>query len=288
MRTFLRRFSIVVAGIVALLLLVRFVGSPIATHFANKKLAAMPQFTGHVDAVQLAMWRGTVTVRNLELSDRSHPEDGVIVRVPHGMLSVAWAPFFRGRIGGEGSVENLDVLMVKRAKTVKDEEEKAKKLAKPMLRAWQNVLAKQFPIEFSKITTKNGKLRFDDRSSPGVVNLTIDNIDITMTGFTNRREGGNVLPATVQMHAILGGSGNLVVFGRADPSQRQPTFDIRMELKGLSLPQIRAFLVRYALVDVSSGEFNLYTEVNAAHGAYDGYTKPFFKDLKFKAVPDPE
>lgn len=278
----------VVGIFVVLLVLVRFALSPIATRIANSKLQEMPQFTGRVGAVKLALWRGTVVIEDLKLSDRQHPEDGDIVIVPHGMLSLAWGPMFKGKLGGEGSVEGAQVIMVKRAETVKDEKQKAKKLSKPIVRAWQEILAKQFPIELSKIEVKNAQLRFDDRSDPQVVSLTLDRINLRIEGFSNREKSSEALPASVRMDARLGGSGIVTVDTKVNPAQRLPTFEAKFEVKGLSLPQIHDFLVRYALVDVSSGIFELYTEVKAENGAYDGYTKPFFKDLEFKAVPDPE
>jgi hypothetical protein len=288
MNTILRRSVIVVACVAALLLVIRLVGSPIATYFVNRHLAKMAQFTGHVDAVHLSLWRGTIGFRQLELSDRTHPEDGAIVTVPHGMLSLALKPLFRGRLGGEGAVERARIVMVKRLETPKDEEEKARKLGKPLIRGWQEVLAREFPIEFSRIEIKDSAFRFDDRSDPQVVSLELDQINLTAEGFSNREQGGDPLPASLQMQARVGGTGALRVEGRADPAERQPRFEMKLELKGLSLPRIHDFLVRYALVDVSSGEFELYAEVTAANGQYDGYTKPFFKDLHFEAVPDPE
>ncbi len=288
MRRLLKGLFLTGVVIVALLILIRFAGSPIATQVVNKKLAGMPQFTGHVDSVQLALWRGTVSVRNLQLSDRSHPEDGAIVIVPHAMLSLAWAPIFQGRLGGEGAVDHAQVIMIKRAETAKDEQEKAKKLTKPVVRAWQDVLAKQFPIEFQKIEIKNAQIRFDDRTDPQAVSLTLDQINLTLAGFSNREKSEQPLPATLKMNARMGGTGGVVLEAQADPAESMPRFEVKLEIKALSLPQIHDFLVRYALVDVSSGEFELYTEVSAANGTYSGYTKPFFKELKFKAVPDPE
>lgn len=277
-----------VAVIAGLLPVVRFAGSTMATHLANRKLADMPQFTGRVGAVKLALWRGTVVVEDLRLSDREHPEDGDIVIVPHGMLSLAWGPMFKGRLGGEGAVDGAQIIMVKRAETAKDEKEKAKKLAKPMVRAWQGVLAKQFPVELSKIDVRDSTVRFDDRSDPQAVSLTVDHINLVAEGFANREKQEGALPASVKMNARIGESGTLTADARLDPAEEMPTFETKLEVKGLSLVKIHDFLVRYALVDVSSGEFELYAEARAEGGSYDGYTKPFFKDLKFEAVPDPE
>ncbi|HTL69373.1 MAG TPA: DUF748 domain-containing protein [Lacunisphaera sp.] len=277
------------AGIVvALLLIVRFAFTPLATRFVNHRLVAMEHFTGHVDAVKLAVWRGTIIAENLRLSDRQHPEDGDIVIVPHADWSLAWAPVFRGRLGGQILIDRAQVVMVKRAETKKDEAQKAKKLTKPVTRAWEGVLAKQFPIEYSKIEVKDSAVRFEDRTDPQVVSVSLDRIHLIIEGFSNREKSRDALPASISLEGRLGASGKVNVEARVNPAERQPTFNAELEIKGLSLPKMHDFLVHYALADVSSGEFDLYTEVKAQHGAYDGYTKPFFKDLKFKSVPDPE
>ncbi len=284
----LKVFLYTVATVLVVLLVIQLAGSPIATRAANRKLAEMPEFSGRVEAVRLALWRGTIIARNLELIDRARPDDGPVVMAEKIVLSLSWTPLFRGRLGGDVTVERAQIVMVKRAETVKDEAEKTKKLSKPLVRGWQEVLAKQFPVEFRKIEVKDSQLRFDDRSDPEVVSLPIDQIHLTLTGFSNREKSDDPLPARLQMSARIAESGNLTVDAKADPAERQPRFEATLEITGLSLPKMHDFLVRYALIDVRSGEFELYSEVNAADGAYDGYTKPFFKDLKFEAVPDPE
>lgn len=278
----------ILAVAVIALLLVQLIGSPFATRLANRRLAAMPQFSGRVDSIRLELWRGTITARDVQLVDRANPDDGPVVKAAYAALSLSWAPFFRGRIGGDITVDRAQVVMVKRAETAKDEKEKAKKLSKPLVRAWQDVLATEFPIEFRQIEVTDSQLRFDDRSDPGVVSLTIDRINLTLTGFSNREQSDDPLPAHLQMNARIANSGSLTVDARADPSDPQPRFEAKLEVSALSLPEIRDFLARYALIDVQSGEFELYSEINASNGGYDGYTKPFFKDLKFEAVPDPE
>jgi hypothetical protein len=288
MHKVLKAFLWTLGVAVGLLLLVQLAGSPLATHLANRKLAAMPQFTGSVDHISLQLWRGSITVHELQLVDRDNAGDGPVVKVPQATLSLAWAPVFRGRIGGDADIDKAQVKMIKRAETAKDEEQKAKKLSKPVVRAWQDVLAKQFPIEFRKIEIKRSQLLFEDRSDPGVVHLSIDQINLTLTGFSNRAKSEEELPAMLKMHARIAGSGILNVDARADPSQREPRFEVTLEAKAVPLVEMHDFLVRYALVDVKSGEFELYSEVSAANGGYKGYTKPFFKELKFEAVPDPE
>ena len=67
---------------------------------------------------------------------------------------------------------------------------------------------------------------------------------------------------------------------------KEPHFTAKMSVQELSLPALRNFMMAYAKVIVESGTFEDFVEVNAEAGHYEGYTKPFFRDLKFKRVPD--
>lgn len=73
-----------------------------------------------------------------------------------------------------------------------------------------------------------------------------------------------------------------------DPSQRQPRFKTSFEVKDLQLVPLHDFLQDVANVDVQQGSFEVFMEAEAMAGHYAGYVKPFFHDLEFKAVPDPE
>jgi len=55
-----------------------------------------------------------------------------------------------------------------------------------------------------------------------------------------------------------------------------------------SLEGLHDLMLAYGHIDVSGGTFEVFVEVNAEAGHYSGYVKPFFRDLKFTAVPDPD
>ena len=61
--------------------------------------------------------------------------------------------------------------------------------------------------------------------------------------------------------------------------EKQPTFDINAELKGLNLVKLNDFLQAYANVDVKKGTFTVYAEAAAKEGNYKGYVKPLLADL---------
>ena len=73
---------------------------------------------------------------------------------------------------------------------------------------------------------------------------------------------------------------------RLNPIARQPLFALNFEVRELQLPPLNSFLLAYANADVSKGTFELYSEINAKDGAYDGYVKPLLHDLDFKTASD--
>ena len=283
MSKLLRILGIVVLTLVGLLLVVRLVGSPLATQMINRKLAALPDYTGRVDGVHLALWRGAVTATDFRLYRRGQESAGPVVAVKQASLAVAILPLFTGKVGGHGTVDGIEVVIVK---TEPDKPKPDEDKGPPPIREWSAVLREAFPVEITRFEVENARIHFADRSVIPAAELVIDQFRLEATDLSNRPKKEE-LPAQVTVQARIGGTGRLDVDVRADPAAPEPRFAVRMEVKALQLVPIHDFLLHYALIDVSAGSFEVFSEINAAGGHYDGYVKPFFKDLQFKAVPDP-
>lgn len=292
-----RRGLLIAFGLVlGLVLLLFLVGSPLATSLVNRKLAALPTYSGHVDAVKLQLWRGAVEIENFVLDDRAHRDETPLVQAKRASLAIAWSPLWHGKIGGKALVENARVTMVKwEASLPKGEDKKEKKEeqkekveeTKEKLNRWQDVLAESFPMEISSFEIRNGVVRFIDRTKQPQVDIALENLYVLATDLTNRPETKpGPMPARVEVQGTTTGNGKLHVTAQADPLSKQPRFALNFELREMELPAFNSFLLAYLDADVSRGTFELFVEVNAADGAYDGYLKPFFNDLDFKNPSD--
>jgi uncharacterized protein involved in outer membrane biogenesis len=286
-------------SVAVFLVLVSFVGSAVAKAVVNRKLAALPAFTGHVDAVKLQLWRGAVRVEDFILRDRDFPDEEPLVRADAATLRVSWSALFHGKPGGESLIERPQVIAVKREadppepeskqeKEAKKEEQKQKvEAAKRKVSRWQDELAKAFPLELSKFEVRNGLVRFVDRSRVPEIGLGLEQLHVIAVNLTNRptpRDGA--LPAKLEVTGVTTGNGKLKVTAEADPLAKQPRFKTAFELEQMDLTALNPFLLAYADADVSRGMFELFVEINAADGAYEGYLKPFFRDLDFKNPSD--
>jgi len=284
-----RGWLIALAVVVAVVLLIRWPGSLVATHLANRQLAALPDYTGHVDDVSLALWRGAVDVDELVLHERDHTDDLPVVHVPHASLRLAPGAFFHGRIGGSVTIEHPEFAIVKRqqpgaAAAVQKAKTETKQKAQ-QLRRWQDVLREAFPLELKRLELTDGRVRFIDRSHQPQVDVALEQIHLTVTGLRNEPEG-EALSTHADVEAHIKGGGRLTVRVAANPVAEKPRFHAALQLRQLDLPAFNSFLLAYADADVSRGTFDLDLEADAKGGGYSGYVKPFFKDLDFKNPSD--
>lgn len=289
------KITVVVVGIFfALTILVRLVGSPIATSVVNRKLAALPGYPGHVKGVQLALWRGKITATGFSLIKAGREQDGPLLKIEKGSFTLGPAALLQGRIAGRIALHGVEVLMIQEAKNTPDtpdkpEEKSAKKENREQAgRAWQKLLQESFPVELTRFEASDVQVKFVDHSHAAKSEMLLEKMHVLAHDFRTRPTSSNDLPARLEVDGHFHGGGDLAVRASADATSAQPLFKATMEIRSMALPPMNEFLKAYALVDVSRGTFELYSEVNAKGGHYNGYLKPFFKNLEFSAVPDPD
>jgi len=152
----------------------------------------------------------------------------------------------------------------------------------------QRELQGRFDVEIRHFEIKRTAIRFVDRSTAGGPEVRLVDFQLVAKNLKSRGEPGEKWPAHVECSARFPGGGTLR--GEADlaPLEIRPRFRTALEVKDLALPPLHDFLRAYALVDVRQGTFDVFIEAEAEGGHYAGYVKPFFRDLEFKAVPDPK
>jgi hypothetical protein len=277
---------IVLLVLLGLAVLVQLVASPIATHLVNKKISSLPEYDGSVRTVKVQLWKLGAEIDDIVLYPRNGDKDPPLVRVKQAALRVAFSGLLRGRLGGELTFDHaeINIIKTKRYENPSDAAEEAKDKARDIeakLEPWRDALQKAFPLELTRLEVNEAKLRFIDRTYSPNVDLALDHVKIVGSGLSNRPDG-EALPAKLQLDGVTTGGGKLALGIQADPLAKTPTFKTTMELKELSLPACNSLLLAYAEVNVTSGSFEIFIEAQGKNGGYNGYVKPFFKDVDFK------
>jgi hypothetical protein len=267
--------------------------SPLAARAINQRLAMLPNYKAQVKSVRIAVWKSAVDIEDFTLFDAQHEGDGPLVRVAKGTMMLFPRDLIRGKFRGHGSIEDTDLLVIQEEPaSAKGEstEEAAKKAKERAEKAqhWQKELQERFDIEISRFEISNARMRFIDRAHPLKPELRIEGVKLVATNLKTRADRTNSLPTKLELTGRFPGGGNLRIQASVAPLEAHPRFTTSLEVKDLAMPPLHDFLQTYALVDVRRGVFEVFIEAQAAGGHYSGYVKPFFRDLEFKAVPDPE
>ncbi|HEX2101075.1 MAG TPA: DUF748 domain-containing protein [Candidatus Synoicihabitans sp.] len=285
-----RRWWIVGGVVLAIVLLIQFAASPIGERIANRKLAQLDGFTGELEELKIVPWRGVIEVHNLVLRERDHPNDVPALRIKKAALMGAFGPMLRGKLGGRAFVEGLELVIVKRTRfdgpldAAQEAEEKLKEQREKIARA-ERALSESFPMELTRLEVVNSQVRFLDPTHEPRVDVGIEQFHLVLENLRNRPNEGEY-PATLDLTGVTTGDGQLKIHVEADPLAQPVRLFTSLELKELALPEFNSFLLAYANADVSSGTFDLYTEVTVKDRRYDGYIKPFFQNLDFDNPTD--
>jgi hypothetical protein len=259
-------------GFILLIVVIRLILPYVVLHYANKSLANMKGYYGHVDDIDLAIIRGAYQIDSIYLNktDTVSGKQTPFFAANTIDLSVEWKALFKGSFVGEIVLDKPTLLFTKdkvEPKTViKDSAD------------FRKVLDGFMPLNINRCEIRNGKIRFVDKGSVPNVDIALTQVHLLAQNLRNSYDSSAVLPASINATAALYG-GDLKMDAKLNPLANDPTFDMSADLKNTNLVELNDFFQAYAKVDVNKGSFGLYTEVAAKDGAFAGYVKPLIKDL---------
>lgn len=250
----------------------------VVLHYTNKTLAEMDGYYGHIEDIDLAIYRGAYKINDIYINkvDKQTEKQTDFFSSRSIDLSVEWQALFKGSLVGELVFEEPQLIFTK---DKADPGDVAKDTAD-----FKQVLDNFMPLRINRFEINKGKIRYVDNSSTPKVDIALTEVDILATNLTNVVDN-NELPSTVTAQAKVY-EGDLSMNMKLNALAKQPTFDMNTELKNTNLVLLNNFFEAYANVDVNKGTFGLYTEFAAKDGKFDGYVKPIIKDLKVLGKED--
>jgi hypothetical protein len=266
-----RRRNRVLIGIVLFLVIVRLILPYVVLHYANKTLAKMPGYYGHIEDIDLAIYRGAYVIKDIYLhkADSVSRQETEFFDSKEIDLSVEWHALFDGKIVGELVFEAPNL------RFTKDKAEPAQ-VAKDT-NDFRKLLRDFMPLKVNRFEVNNGTLKYIDKGSHPPVDIQMDDTHILAENLTNVKDT-SLLPSIITASANIYGGGMKFLM-KLDPLAQSPTFDMNMELSEVKLPELNDFFKAYGKFDVNKGSFGLYTELAAKDEKFIGYVKPLIKGL---------
>jgi hypothetical protein len=243
----------------------------ILLNYVNKQLTMIDGYTGHVNDIDVALYRGAYTIKQIKLD-----KTGGKVPVPFFAadiidLSVQWKALLKGRIVAEIEVERPTLNFVSGPSKATSQTD--------IDNDWTKVVDNLLPVKLNRFQVNNGKIHYRDFHSSPRVNIEAGEVHILAENLTNAGQIKNTLPSTVKASAtVYNGTVNLDM--KINPLTAIPTFDLNARLSPVKITAMNDFLQAYGNFDAETGTISMYCEAAAKDKKITGYVKPIIKDLK--------
>ena len=264
------------AAIILLLIILRIALPFIVKDYVNKVLDDMPDYTGHVEDIELHIYRGAYVIKGLVLQVEESEQKKPLLEIPETDLSVEWDAIWNGALVGEVIMNNPQLSFVATQQQPSPSEETPTEEKEH----WSETLKNLMPLTVNRFEIVSGKIAYIDSHSQPKVNVHLDSLHLVATNLTNIGKTAEKLPSSLKASGRTVGGGILEVEGSLNVLKEIPDLDIDLSLTNVHLPSLNDFIEAYGKLDIESGTFSLYTEIKMMNGTLDGYMKPFFENLK--------
>ena len=269
---------IVLAAIVGLLLGLRAATPFMIKRYVNRELANMGDYRGHVERVNVVLWRGGYSLRDLEIVKIASNKEEPFAKIPQMDLTLQWNALLHGRAVGEVLMHDPVLNFVR------SESDENSQLGGGT--NWPAQIRNLFPFRLNLVEATNGLLTFQ---APGIQEndvLTMRETHVVLRNLTNVQRKNEDAFAEIDTEGKIMGNAPVKLTGKIDPNADTPTFDIDLSLEGAKLVDVNPWLRRFLKVDAAAGSFSMYSELAAAKGHFEGYVKPFLENPKITSVKE--
>ncbi len=271
-----RRLLVGLAAVVAALAALRVAAPVLVRHYVNGVLADMGEYQGHVEDVDLDLWRGACSVRGLTIAKTRSRIDEPFLDAPSATASIQWGALLKGELVGEVTVVGPTVNFVKR----KGESQYGEGAD------WRAKVDALLPVRLNHVEVSRGTLHFRSPDGDPPVDVYLSDVHLTLANLTNIRESDVPVFTGLTFTARAMHDAPLSMRARLDPLQQPPEFDLDVSLRNLDLKRLNPFLLSYLNVTAENGTLSLDSEVAAARGNYEGYVKPLLDHLELLRPKD--
>ena len=271
-----KRKALIGLGIfIALLVAARVAAPYVIERVVNAKLAAMPEYYGHIEDVDLALWRGAYQFDGLRIVKRNAGREAEpLLAIPETDIMVDWKALLHGTISSRVR------LMAPRVNFVAAKTKKASTTEPPT--SIGQTLHELVALEINKFEVVNGRLSYLDERETPKVDLHLANLDVTVRDLRTRPgDNADKRPTTGEITALVQETGRLKAGFRANMfATEHPDVDAEIALRRLPLTELTDFTRAYAGFDFEAGTMSMYSELAVARERISGYVKPIISGKK--------
>ena len=258
---------VLVVGLIAL----RMALPGLVRDYLNGQLADMGAYRGHVEDVDLALWRGAYTINGLTVVKAEEETQVPFFRTDALDLSVSWRALSKGAIVAEAVFMSPELNFVDTSGEGGGQSGEGTD--------WRVALQQLLPIDLNLVRVVNGRVHFRNFGSQPPVDLEISELDATATNLSNadRREGAQV--AEIDATGLVLNQASSEFHASLDPLGDMQDFTLQLRVTGIELTRLNELTEAYGNFTFESGSGDFVMELEANDGQLQGFAKPLLDNV---------
>ncbi|MDN3596602.1 DUF748 domain-containing protein [Zunongwangia endophytica] len=266
--------------IITLLIILRLFLPLIVKNYVNKTLNNIPGYSGHVEDIDIALWRGAYAIDGLVLINEKAETETPLIDFPKTDISVEWKSLLKGKIVSEIAMHGP------KFNYIFEDQQDSSATGNADTEDWTKALTDLVPIDINHLQINDGTANFVQLSTNPQIDMFMEKINLQATNLSNVVNGEKKLPSNIKATATSIGGGQVNLNGNMNLLREIPDMDLDFSLEKAKATGINDLTRRYAGVDFESGTFELYCEVAISDAYMKGYIKPMFINTKLIAKND--
>jgi len=178
--------------------------------YVNRTLSELKDYRGHVEEVDLALWRGAYKIREIKIVKTSGDVPVPFFSAPLIDLSVEWAALFQGAFVGEINFVKPELNFVHGP----SEEDTQVGLEEP----WTQKAKELFPLKINRFTVDDGEIHFRDFHKSPRVDVVFDRFRLVATNLTS----AFLVSQRIGRGMVERGSGKIIMIGSVQSRLARP------------------------------------------------------------------
>jgi hypothetical protein len=274
-----RRLLIAAAIVAGLVIVIRLVLDPIATHFTRKALREADGIRGDFHSVHVTVFPPGYQIRRLKVVE--HPQDDwkhPLFYAERVAAAVDMSALFHARLEARVRLDEPKIVISKRT-----EKEEKKAAGVPDVR---DALLRTLPARINRVEIRDGEIQYRDLTAPRHPQIWVHELELAVENIATRPKLAGGRPTTVSGSAKLGRSGDIVLFASANPFARKLEFAGKFSVEGWKTAELFDLIEPATDLQAPAGTISVFTEFKSADGMITGGVKPVLKNVKVRPTED--
>lgn len=273
MKPVYRRSLIGLAIVVIVLVAIRLALPSIVKNYLNRKMDRMGEYHGQVADVGIHLWRGAYSLEGLRIDKVSGKVPVPLFSAQHIDISLSWHALSHGVLRGKVELDRASLNFVDGGGKAEGQTGKGVD--------WRQQLEHMVPIRLDELTVRDSQISFHNFVSHPPVDLTMTDVNGTVTNLSNAERRGGRRVADLQVTAKVLQSAPLDGKASFDPlAAKQVDFTFALRVTDIELKRLNDFARAYAKLDFAGGHGDFVMQLDARDGQLDGYAKPLLHDVQ--------